>query len=201
MAENRWKKVTAETARSIVSAGLLETGSEELLTADMRPEDFIHALAEAGKWPDAVKVMTRALPARESVWWACVCARQSAALADSELDQAAVKLAEDWVYEPDDKHREQAFEFIKQNDSSGIGSLCALAAAFSSGTAPLGEGQYLDLDPSVFPQMVDGAVMVAATEKKGKEINERIRTFIKSGEDIAQGGNGEMKGDTGSEEG
>lgn len=197
MAEVRWKKVTAETARSLVGPGMLEPESEELLEPEARPETFIHALSEAGQLPDAVKVMTRALPPREAVWWACVCARQMAALANNEVEMAALQAAEGWVYEPSEKNRERAFEVVKENDSNGAGILCALAASFSVGNVPLGHGQHMDLDPAVFPQIVDGVVMASAAEKKGEEIKERLRTYLRSGEDIARGGNGEIKGEAG----
>lgn len=190
MAEERWKKVTADRARSIVGPGMLEEDSVKLLDENIGPEAFIQALGKAEQWPDAVKVMSRALPARESVWWACVCARQSAALAESEVERTAVEAAEAWVYEPTEKNRELAFEVVKNNDAKGVGSLCALAAAFSAGNAPLGEGQHLDLDPTVFAQLVDGVVMVSATERMGEEIKECLQTFLLSGENIAQGGDG-----------
>jgi hypothetical protein len=193
MAEDRWKKVSAETARSLVGPGLLEPESAKLLEPEIRPEAFIRALSDAGQLPDAIKVMTRALPVREAVWWACVCARQMAAVAEDEVELAAVAVAEAWVYEQSEKNREQAFELVKEKGSNGAGSLCAMAAAFSAGNVPLGQGQHLDVDPAVFHQLVDGVVMVSAAEKKGEEIKDRMRTYLLSGQDIACGGNGELK--------
>lgn len=193
MADDRWKKVEADTARAIIGPGMLEPDSAKLLDDRVRPEAFIRVLVEAEKLPDAVKVMARALPPREAVWWACVCARQMAALADNKAENDAIEAAEAWVYEPNDKNRERAFNVVKESDSKGAGMMCALAAAFSAGNAPLGHGQNLDLDPGVFAQIVDGVVMVSAAEKKGKEIMDRLRTYLLSGEDIAQGGNGEVR--------
>jgi hypothetical protein len=193
MADDRWKKVTAKTAREIVGPGTLEPDSAELLDAEIPPESFIRTLVEKEKLQDAVKVMTRALPPREAVWWACVCARKMAALAEDKVETEAIEAAEAWVYEPSEKNRERAFNVVKDNDSNGAGMMCALAAAFSAGNAPLGQGQHLDLDPGVFSQIVNGVVMVSAAEKKGKAIKDRLRTYLLSGEDIAQGGNGDIK--------
>lgn len=192
MSEDRWKKVSAETARSLVGPGLLEPESAELLVPEIRPEAFIRKLSDAGQLPDAIKVMTRALPVREAVWWACVCARQMTAVAEDDVELAALAAAEAWVYEQNEKHREKAFDLVKEKGSNGAGSMCALAAAFSAGNVPLGQSQHLDLDPAVFPQLVDGVVMVSAAEKKDEEINDRMRAFLLSGEDIACGGNGRI---------
>jgi hypothetical protein len=193
MADNHWKKVTVATAREIVPPDLLEPSSEELLETDMRPEAYIGALVESGSLSDAVKVMTRVLPVREAVWWACVCARQISALAESDVEMAALNTAETWVFEPNEKNREKAFEFVKSHDAKGAGVLCAVAASFSEGNAPLGDGHHVDLDAAVFPQIIDGVVMISAMEKQGEEIKDRLRAFIASGEDIARGGNGELK--------
>lgn len=197
MADDRWKKVTAKTAREIVGPAVLEPGSAELLDAEISPESFIRALVEGEKYSDAVKVMTRALPPREAVWWACVCARKTAVLSEDTLETQAIEAAEAWVYDPSEKNRERAFNVVKDSDSRGAGTMCALAAAFSAGNAPLGQGQHLDLDPGVFSQVVGGVVMVSATEKKGEEIKDRLRLYLLSGEDIAQGGNGQIKGGEG----
>lgn len=172
---------------------MLKPESAELLDAEIPPESFIRKLVEKEQLPDAVKVMSRALPAREAVWWACVCAREMESLADDKVEGEALSAAEAWVFEPNDKHRELAFNVVKENDSNGAGIMCALAAAFSAGNAPLGQGQHLDLDPGVFPQIVEGVVMVSATEKKGEEIKDRLRTCLLRGEDIAQGGNGKIE--------
>lgn len=197
MSNDRWKKVNSESAREIVEPGLLEPESAALLDDQIRPEALIGALVEAGNLADAVKVMTRALPAREAVWWACVCARQLSGIEENKVEAEALKVAETWVYEPSDEHRELAFNFIKENDSNGAGSMCAMAAAFSAGDAPLGKGQNLALDPAVFPQIVGGVVMVSASGKQGEEIKDWLRTCLLRGEDIAQGGNGKIDGGEG----
>lgn len=197
MADDRWKKLTAKTAREIVGPGTLEPESAELLDAEIPPEAFIRALVEAEKLPDAVKFMSRALPPREAVWWACMCARQMAQLTEDKVENRAIEAAEAWVYDPSEKNRERAFEIVKSSDAKGAGILCALAASFSAGNAPLGDGHRLDLDPAIFPQLIDGVVMVSATEKQGEELKDRLRVFLASGEDIARGGNGEIKGEAG----
>lgn len=191
--EDQWKKVTSEKAADIISPDQLDSGSGALLATDMRPETFIHELCSAKKWNDAVKVMTRTLPPRESVWWACVCARQMESLAGNADEISALEMAEKWVYKPTDEHREAAFELVKESQAPSAGTLSAMAAAFSAGNLPLGEGQFSALDDDAFPQVVDAVVMIAAVEKEGEQINEQIQNFLKIGEDIACGGSGQIE--------
>lgn len=192
MTDEVWKKVTAASARAIVDEGELESDSAQLLKESMRPEAFINALIEADRLPDAIKVMARALPVREAVWWACVCTRQMAGLDGDKAQSDGVAAAEAWVYDPSDANREKAFEVVKTHDSTGGGTLCAMAAAYSAGNVPLGEGQSVDLDTSILPQLLTGAVMTAAAEQQGEAIKARLRLFLSSGEDIARGGNGRI---------
>lgn len=191
MPETIWKKVVSEKAADIVGPKLLDAAAMGLLKPEMRPESFIRALADAERWPDAVKVMTRTLPPREAVWWACVCARQMSSLS-SEEDIAALEAAEKWVYKPTEGNREAAFRLVQESTSKSAGMLAASAAAFSAGNLPLEGGHRVDLDAEAFPGVIDAIVMVSATEKEGKEIYAQLKKFLRSGEDIACGGNGQI---------
>jgi len=191
--EDRWKKTVADRACDIIDENDLDPDSLELLTSEMRPESYIHELSEAKKWPDALKVMTRALPPREAVWWACVCARQLKALSDDAGELAALVSAEKWVNKPTDENRRQAFRLAQETTASSAGTLSALAAAFSGGKMPVAETDNVDLESSVFANMVDAAVVVAAVEKPSDQINDQFQCFLASGKDIACGGNGRIE--------
>jgi len=190
--DNQWKKVTAETVPDIVDVKDLDADSQAMLKPGMRPEAYIHELSAAEKWPDAIKIMSRALPPREAVWWACVCARQMEGFVGDKSELAALEAAEKWVFKPNDENREAAFKRAQESDSKSAGTMSALAVAFSGAKMQVAEGQFMDLDTAVFPQMVDSAVMVAACEKSGEKMIEQFQQFLKSGEDIACGGNGQI---------
>lgn len=192
MPETTWKKVVSEKAADIVGPTLLDAAAMVLLKPEMRPEAFIAALADAERWPDAVKVMSRTLPPREAVWWACVCARQMTSLT-GEADIAALEAAEKWVYKPTEGNREAAFRLVQESSSRSAGTLAASAAAFSAGNLPLEGGHRVELDAEAFPAVIEAVVMVSATEKKGREIHARLKKFLRSGEDIACGGNGRIE--------
>lgn len=189
-AQEKWQKVVAAKAADLVGAGDLEPASADLLTPDIRPEALIRALAEAGQWQDAIKVMARALPPREAVWWACVCARQMESLADDESEVAALEAAEKWVYKPNDDNRRAAFDLAQDNPTRSAGTLAGISTGLSGGTIPVPEDEYADVDSRAFAQVVGSAVMVSAIEKKGDELQRRFEWILKVGEDIARGGSG-----------
>jgi len=191
--EIRWEKVVADKASDIIAADILDPDSLELMGAEMRPETYIRELTEASKWPDAVRVMTRALPPREAVWWACVCARQVTSRSGGTNEIAALEAAEKWVYRPSEKNRREAFRLAQESAPESVATLSALAAAFSAGNLPASEEHQIDLENDTFSRIVDAVVMISAAEKQGKQIGAQFQRLLKSGENIACGGNGQIE--------
>lgn len=188
--KDHWKKINAEKVGEIIDLNELAAESKALLSADMWPESFIEELSKSEQWLDAVKVLSHALPRREAVWWACMCATQMEALASDESERMALEAAEKWVYQPSDDHRADAFRQVQKSRSNSVGTLCALAAAFSEETLPLGDGQEMEVDSTGFPKIVIGTILMAAGEGNGSQFKQRLQNFLHSGIDIACGGNG-----------
>ncbi len=191
MTETHWKKVNSDKASDLLEPDALDASALQLLQPDMRPEAFIEALSQAEKWPEAIKVMARTLPAREAVWWACVCTRQTESLTD-EQDTKALEAAEEWVYKPTEENREKAFNIMLDGNSDSPASFCASAAVLSAGNLPVQKDQHVELDKHLFPTIIDSIVMVSASEKNGQDLLDRLQLFLRSGEDIARGGNGSI---------
>ncbi len=190
--ENEWKKIVAERACDIIDADCLGSGSRVFLDSESSPETLIIKLSEASKWPDAIRVMASALPRREAVWWACVCSRQTANLTVDEADKMALEAAEKWVFEPSDEGRSEAFRMAQESEAASAGTLAALAVACSESKLTVVEDQQIKMDSSSFAQIVAAAVLIAANEKSGVQIDDQFRMFIRIGEDIAKGGNGQL---------
>jgi hypothetical protein len=189
----RWKKIVAERACDVIDAKKLSSNASELLTEVIGPEEFIRALAKAGQWLDAVKVLAYALPKREAVWWACVCARGMQGVLGDKAQQLALATAEKWVFEPTDEQRTAAFLAMQKCKSNSGGSLSALSAAFSAESLPLGGGQKLEVDLSTFPEVVFATVFLAANESGEVALNDRLQDLLSIGEDIARGGSGKKE--------
>jgi len=198
--EERWKKVIAERVGDVLGDAGLEPESIELLEPEMRPEAFVQALSEAELWVDAIKVLAHSLPPRELVWWACVCARHSGAVADDREEMAALVAAERWVYKPSKENRHEAFRLVQESTSGSAGSVTAMAAAFSEGTTPLADGKEVENEDNSLPGLVLAAVMISANAsanasaniEANKDFDEQSRIYVESARDIACGGDGRI---------
>ena len=189
----RWKKVTTEKAAEIIDVEEMDPASLELLKPEMQPEEYIEALYSAGKLADAIMVLVRALPAREAVWWGCVCAGEMELVTKNEGEVLALKAAEKWAYKPTDENRVSAFLQAQKSDTPSAGTLSCMAVVFSGGKLELDENQSVDFDVSKFTGIAGAVVLISASEKKGDEFNEALKQCLLKGKDIARGGSGKPK--------
>ena len=86
---------------------------------------FLDALIAAGHLPDALRFLAAALPKREAVWWACVCARQGYGAVVPSPAGAALQAAERWVADPSDANRRAAHPAA---EAAGVGTPAGAAA-------------------------------------------------------------------------
>lgn len=187
-----WKKVTADRAGDLVTEDELDEQSRSMFDPEGRPDALVRDLAGAQLWSDAVKLASRTLPPRESVWWACVCARKMASINDNPEEMSALQSAESWVYKPNDENRKNSFDLAQASDLCLAGGLSAFAATFNDSTLPLVDGTEAELDKVVFSSMVSGAVMLSAGDAQPDQVQKRFEQFLQSAEDIANGGDGRI---------
>ena len=188
-----WKKLTSEKASEIIDDEEFEAEALELLETDARPEAFIETLSAAGKWTDAVMFMARALPKREAVWWACVCAGGTDMLKKHKDEVLALKTAEKWTFKPTEENRVGAFLQSQKSNTPSIGTMSCLAAAFSSGKLSLSEGQSFEPDTTAFPKIISGIILISANDKGPEQFDTLLEQFLQQGINIACGGSGKLK--------
>lgn len=175
----------------------LEPPAQAALHGAATVEEGLARLEAAGELMVACRLAAHALPKREAVWWACMCAR--AAPPDepgTPADAAAIEAAEAWVRRPDEPARRAC---MAAAEKTGFRSTEAWAAvgAFWSGGSMAPEGQ-----PVVPPgdhltgTAIGGAVVLAAVRRKPDELDARLRRFLASARDIALGGAGRMATET-----
>jgi hypothetical protein len=149
-------------------------------------------LAGAGRHSDAVRLAAHALPKREAVWWACMCAR---AVPDPKLpaeDAAAIEAAEAWVRRPDDPSRRAAMEAAQKTGFRSAEAWAAVAAFWSGGSmSPAGQP---DVPPAdhLCGVAVGGAVVLAAVRVKPERADARFARVLESARAIAAGGAGRL---------
>ncbi len=149
------------------------------------------ALRSAGLAGEAARLVAFALPKREAVWWACMCARAVPAEVKND-DRLALEQAEAWVFKPTDETRRQAFAHA-QAAEFGTPEAWAAVAAFWSGDsmAPAGQAP-VPPAPNLAGTAVAGSVALAAVRTRPERRGERLERFLASAAEIAGGGSGRM---------
>ena len=140
-------------------------------------------------------MVAHALPKREAVWWACMCARGAPPdAAQTAEDVAALTAAEAWVRRPEEALRRAAMAAAEAARFRSTEAWAAVGAFWSGGSmAP--EGQ-----PAVPPPdhltgvAVSGAVVLAAVRAEVNTHAARLGRFLAGARDIGLGGAGRRGG-------
>ena len=179
-----WEDVLARTALTGECAALIQQ--------DTDPAAAISRLEAADFVTEAAKLMAHALPKREAVWWACMCARHTTPADLPEADAAAVAGAEEWVRRQTDETRRAAFEHAQRANFSTAEAWAAVAAFWSGDSmSPLGQPK-TPPPPHLTGTAATGSVTLAAVRGFPDRRDERLRRFLASGREIAAGGAGRL---------
>jgi hypothetical protein len=156
----------------------------------------VDRLEAGGFLLEATRFVAHALPKREAVWWACMCASHTAPGDLPETHRQAREAAETWVRQQGDKPRRAAWTLA---EGSGFGTpeaWCAVAA-FWCGDSMAPEGQPpVPPAPHLPALAVAGAVALASVRGDPARQQARLRRFLESGRNIAAGGPGRLPAET-----
>lgn len=191
----QWSKLTSTSATELVEQAGLDESARKLLTADMRPEAYLDRLQEEALWPEAIAIMTRALPLREAIGWASLCDRSTTPQDDDPRHAALLAAVEHYIREPTDERGRAALERAQSEPDGSAGQMLATAAGFSGGTIQVGDNPPVPIPVETIPPMIAGAVMVAATRVEPTDIEDTYRVFLQRAVDIAAGGSWRLPGD------
>ena len=171
----------------------LEPEAASALAGAHTAAEGVIQLEARGLHNDAVRLAAHALPKREAVWWACMCAGAVPDPALLPADAAARVAAEAWVRKPtDDALRRVAWE-AAQKTSFRSPEAWAAVGAFWSGGSMAPEGQ-----PVVPPAehltgvAISGAVVMASVRGHPERAQARLERFLIAARDIANGGAGRI---------
>jgi hypothetical protein len=171
----------------------LEPPIQAALAGAQTAAEGVARLEAAGLYNEAARLSAHALPKREAVWWACMCAASVPDPALPPADAQARLAAEAWVRKPgDDALRRAAWE-AAQMTAFRSPEAWAAVGAFWSGGSMSPEGQ-----PVVPPAehltgvAVSGAVVLAAVRGKPDRAPARLARFVAAARDIAAGGAGRI---------
>lgn len=184
MATSAQPPVAARTMTEFVDLAGLGDDAKQALAPSHGPREYLQALLDRALHVDAVRFLAHALPKREGIWWAWVCARRAAGDAPSASAQAALDATERWITQPSDENRRAT---ITAAEGAGLGTPagCTALAAFLSGGS-LGPTNAPPVPPGEFltAQAITGAVVSAAVIREPERAPERFQAFIAQGLDV-----------------
>jgi hypothetical protein len=179
--------VKAATASEICARLYLDKAALALLEAAMSPREFVDALVEKQQYLPAIDFIAHALPAREAVWWGCLCLQRTCGDKLEPWERRAFRIAVQWVLQPDEANRAAAKE---PADVLGPASAAGgLAAAANQTGGSVGPPQGPPIPPSPFApaRAVAIAIKVASAKSDPPEIQPTQRALIELGMAIAEG--------------
>lgn len=184
-------KITAQSAQEICQ--LAAAGGHQLSPPDgATPVEFLGQLVGAKEFESAVKFLAFALPRREAVWWACVCARLELTDPAAEPVLNALAAAETWVRKPTDENRRAAMTAAQTAKFESPAAWAAVAAFWSSGSMAPPDLPEVPAAPHLMGVAVLGSVTLAAVLVSPELADERRERYVAAAVNIANGGNGRV---------
>src|SRR5579863_5491894 len=125
-----WKRVKWTEARQV--AELLDWSEDLGSDAGVPPQAYFARLREAGRLQEAALFLGQALPRYEAVVWAAGAVRELCP--PERIETAPLKAALQWVKDPTEKHRREAYEAAGGAPATSAARMVALAVFFSGGS-------------------------------------------------------------------
>ena len=159
-----------------------------LRSDDLRggPREFLSVLIAKEQFAEATRFLAHALPRRECVWWAWVCARKVTAADAPPAVRAALDATERWIVQPSDEHRRAAMEHARAAQFGTPAGGAALSVFFTGGSLGPPEAPVVPPGEFMTAKAAAGAVMLAALVPDPPKAKERFREFLALGLEVAE---------------
>jgi hypothetical protein len=169
------------TPAEIATAAELSDESRALLNPEHTARGFVGALLEAERFEDAVRFIAHALPRREAVWWALLCAREAAGQKPSSDVKASLDATDAWVRHPADEQRRAAMTAAQKATFQTPAGCAGLAAFLSGGSLSVAGQPEVPPGPFLTAKAVFGGVTIASIGGDPKTAPERFRRYVEQG--------------------
>lgn len=155
--------------------------------------EALDLLRQSGQLIAAARLVANALPPREAVWWACMCADHTVPADLPAEDSFARQAAEQWVRRStDDAARRAAMDAVQKTGMQTAESWTGVAAFWSGGSmAPDGQPN-VPPAPHLCGTAIAGSVLLASVRGDPSQQPARLSRFLDSAQDIALGGAGRL---------
>ena len=173
------------TAELCAVSDLGEDAKAMLSSGAPAPRAYVAQLLAHDLHADAIRFIAHALPRREAVWWAWVCARKVAGAEPEAAIKAALDATERWIVQPTEEHRRQALHFGEVADFGTPAGCAALAAFMSAGSLAPPNAPPVPPDEFMTAKAVAGSVTLAAVATEPERAVEKFNEFVQVGLEVA----------------
>lgn len=177
---------SGKTVPAICEAAELSDVARNILADDVHARAFVEKLIETEQYSDAIAFLAHALPRREAVWWAWLCARAAAGEKPPASIIASLEATKTWIAEPTDPHRRAALDAA---EVAGVGTPAGFAglAAFLCGET-LGPAEAPPAPPGEYAaaKAIGGSINLAAVADVKADISARYAEYVRQGLELAE---------------
>lgn len=177
---------TGKSVAEICTAAEVSPEAGALLKGAGSAAESVVQLVEEGNFADAVAFLAHALPAREGIWWAWLCARDAAGETPSAGVLGLLETIKSWIAEPTDERRRAALNAAQPvGFTTAVG--CTALAVFLTGET-LGPATSPPAPPGEFAaaKAIAGSIHLSATSREDVDVAARYRQYVKSGIELAE---------------
>jgi len=180
-------KVKATKAAEVCAHFELKAEARPLLREGITPREFADALIANKQYLSGIDFIAHALPAREAIWWGCLCLQHACGNNLSPADKAAARAAVQWVMAPSEENRAAAQAPANAaGPATPAGSLAGAAFQTGGNIAPP-KAPPAAPGPFAPAKAVANAVKIACTKVDPVKIVETQRLLAELGVGVAQG--------------
>jgi hypothetical protein len=153
----------------------------------MKPREFISALIENKKCVDAIRFLAHALPAREGIWWGCLCMQHASGDDLPPPDRAAATAAVLWVMQPTEETRAAAKARAEAAGPASAAGALAMAANLTGGSIAPPNVPPVPPAPFASAQAMARAVKLASIKCEPALILKAQRSYVELAIRVAEG--------------
>jgi hypothetical protein len=153
----------------------------------MSPSEFVDALVEKQQYLAAIDFIAHALPAREAIWWGCLCLQHTCGDKLEPWERRAFRITVQWALQPNEATRAAAKEPADVLGPASAAGCLAAAANQTGGSVGPPQGPPIPPSPFAPARAVATAIKVASTKCNPPEIQGTLRSLIQLGMAIGGG--------------
>ncbi|OMH38672.1 DUF6931 family protein [Motiliproteus sp. MSK22-1] len=185
------KKITAGTAKEICDRYDPSPEICSRLDATLSPGELLGMLQTEDLYADALQFMVFALPKRETVWLACLAARQSLSESPSKEDLSAIEYAEKWVFEPNEENHQVLKAAAEATGMSTAAGMAAAAGNWADGSLTSKQSPPVTPPEELTKEAAWAAIILTLSKLPADQTPQNQKLFLDKAVDIANGGSGQ----------